>query len=151
LPELLRPEHKQKINWGKVIHEVLAKMKSPSELNFLIEEQIAKGSINQTQAPELQQEIENLFTMELFQQWFQTDWQIWTERDILVNSDNIYRPDRILTKDGKAIVIDYKTGNFAPWHQTQIQKYAQALQAMGYAVKAYLVYTALPAPTIMEI
>jgi ATP-dependent exoDNAse (exonuclease V) beta subunit len=151
LPELLRPEYKEKINWGKVLHEVLAKMKSPSELNALIEEQIAKGNIKKTQGPELRQEIENLFAIEEFRQWFHTDWQIWTERDILVNSDSIYRPDRTLTKDGQATVIDYKTGKFAAGHVTQIKKYAQALEAMGYAVKAYLVYTALPAPNIMEI
>ena len=62
------------------------------------------------------------------------------ERDILTQ-DGTYRPDRVVLRDGKVEIIDYKFAQKDASHRTQVQRYAQYYRQMGYSdVKAFLWY-----------
>ncbi len=76
--------------------------------------------------------------------WLDSSYETLNETEVLLPDGNILRPDRLLIKEGEAIVIDYKTGAEEPHHTKQIQQYTVALQAMGYHVKEmFLVYPRL--------
>ena len=64
-----------------------------------------------------------------------------SERDIILPTGEIIRPDRVLIKGNKAIVIDFKTGRELPSHDKQVIQYADILSTMNYIdIEKYLVY-----------
>ncbi|MCS6904511.1 MAG: UvrD-helicase domain-containing protein [Bacteroidia bacterium] len=148
LEELLGSAYEKKLNFGRVLHDILAQMKNLEDLEKLIEEQYLQGHITLAQKQEVKEKINFLFSLPQFQEWFAPIWQVKTEHSIITPNGEIYRPDRVLTQGlEKAIVIDYKTGSPAPYHQTQIKNYAHTLRNMGYQeVNAFLVYTSLHPP-----
>ena len=64
------------------------------------------------------------------------------EKEIITTSGERLRPDRVNISDGKAVIIDYKTGGFVDTHKRQVSNYSNALRDMGYEIeKSLLVYT----------
>ncbi len=75
--------------------------------------------------------------------WFDGSWLVRTEPTIAGPGGNL-RPDRVMEKEGKAVVLDYKFGRPDPAHQEQIDLYVAALQRMGYSqVEGHLLYITL--------
>jgi CRISPR/Cas system-associated exonuclease Cas4 (RecB family) len=53
----------------------------------------------------------------------------------------LYRPDRVVFRNGFATIIDYKTGRPGEAHRAQVLEYARLLREMSYQVEgAYLIY-----------
>ena len=80
--------------------------------------------------------------------WFAPDWNVVNECAIIDKNDEgiIYekRPDRVISKLGETIVIDYKTGDsqtvYAKYKE-QVKEYIDLLKRAGYKnVKGYLWY-----------
>ncbi len=57
------------------------------------------------------------------------------ERDIITKNGSTLRPDRVVIKENKATIIDYKTGKRDIRYKDQIDSYADALEEMGYAIE----------------
>lgn len=50
-----------------------------------------------------------------------------------MTKDGLYRPDKVLIKDGKAVVIDYKFGAHNDGkYRKQVRQYLNLLEKMGY-------------------
>jgi len=63
------------------------------------------------------------------------------EAEILTAEGHAIRPDRVIIKEGRAIVVDYKTGRPMEKYKTQLQQYAKYLEDLGYKdVRKYLLY-----------
>jgi ATP-dependent helicase/nuclease subunit A len=63
------------------------------------------------------------------------------ERSILLTSGESYQPDRVVVKNGKTYLIDYKTGEPNPSHEKQVTEYRNLLTQMGYKnIESYLLY-----------
>jgi len=66
---------------------------------------------------------------------------LFVERDILSPDGSIFRPDRVIRKDGKSIIVDFKTGKRKEEHQDQIIRYKTLLTQLGQDVgPAVLLY-----------
>ncbi len=74
--------------------------------------------------------------------WFNNDWNILTEAEIILPEGVSKRPDRIMTKVDQTVIIDYKFGEKEdPAHKTQVLQYIDLLRKMGYPdVQGYLWY-----------
>ena len=75
--------------------------------------------------------------------YFDENWNVKTEKEILMENGRTYIPDRLLFANNtdEVVVIDYKTGGKREKDVSQITDYASALQAMGYKnTKRVLVY-----------
>lgn len=84
--------------------------------------------------------------------WFSKDYRVLNECSILTPTGEQRRPDRVLVKDGEAIVIDYKFGAYSAsepdvydsqlaGYKKQVSRYKELLTSMGYSnVKGYLWY-----------
>jgi hypothetical protein len=64
--------------------------------------------------------------------WFNEGNKVMTEAGILLPSGNTRRPDRVIFKDGKTTIIDFKFGEENPHHTEQVNLYRQLLVDMGY-------------------
>jgi ATP-dependent exoDNAse (exonuclease V) beta subunit len=67
-------------------------------------------------------------------QWFVDEELIFAERDILTPAGDIYRPDRVISRAGKCVIIDFKTGKRHDKHLDQIKLYKQLLGQLGQEV-----------------
>jgi hypothetical protein len=67
-------------------------------------------------------------------QWFIDEELIFAERDILTPDGSVYRPDRVISKAGKSVIIDFKTGKRKEEHLDQINLYKQLLGQLGQEV-----------------
>ena len=92
---------------------------------------------------ELQARIAHYLENEKAKGWFERDVNVINEQTILLPSDDEHRrPDRVIVSpDGTATVIDYKTGKPEKKHQIQVAAYGKRLREMGFdRVKACLWY-----------
>jgi CRISPR/Cas system-associated exonuclease Cas4 (RecB family) len=53
----------------------------------------------------------------------------------------VYRPDRVIRKDGLIFIIDFKSGKRNEKHKIQVGNYCQILHDMGFnSPKGVLIY-----------
>jgi hypothetical protein len=73
--------------------------------------------------------------------WFSRDWNVKTEVPILLPGGEENRIDRLLMKDKRAVVLDFKTGSRKKSDEKQVQQYMDVLRQMNYPdVEGYLLY-----------
>jgi ATP-dependent helicase/nuclease subunit A len=148
----------RQLQWGNVVHGILAQIGSFEEqeslLDSLILQQYLNGTITREEQQQLQSEINavlqalnNVIAVPA------GTYQVLNEREIVLPNGHFIRPDRVMVdaSQQRAIVIDYKTGKESTVHAQQLRSYAQALTAMGYAETVlYLVYIRTP-PEIVQV
>lgn len=138
-------EQLEKLNYGKLMHEIFEKIKTPNDLQVTLNEFIAQGKITRDDSLVLFEKISELFKNKTVKEWFGKDWEYKTEASILLKDGTLIRPDRVLTKDDKAVIIDYKFGSVKDdKHIIQIKNYKEQLYKMNFTeIKGYIWYVDL--------
>jgi ATP-dependent exoDNAse (exonuclease V) beta subunit len=135
---------------GNLIHNILSKVKVKDDLERVLASFLQKGLIAEDKLPAVRIELENVFKIEGVNDLFADFDDLKNERSILIKkeasgiSDRIeYIPDRVVFKDNKVIIIDYKTGKKeGDKHINQIKGYKDLLSKMGEKnIESYLLYT----------
>lgn len=135
----------EKVDYGNLMHGILERIRHPEDLDEAIEAMKREGLLRAYQEQEIRNAIREVLELPQVKDWFVDQWDIKTEKDILLPDGSVFRPDRVLIHENKAVVIDYKTGQPEKAHQSQVQKYAKILQQMGYSeVEGYLLYLEEP-------
>lgn len=77
--------------------------------------------------------------------WYDGSARVLNEVDILFGKGLSKRPDRVIIKGGKVIVVDYKFGERQDKrHPNQVRNYLQLIRKMGFErVDGYLWYVEL--------
>lgn len=136
----------QYIQQGLLLHNVFASIKKQSDLPRAIHRLYFDGII---ESAEQEKQIYRLAQWALnnpqVQQWYDGSWEIYNECNILyLDTDGNMqskRPDRVMIKKDKAIVVDFKFGMEKEEYVSQVQKYMKLLTEMGYKeVKGFLWY-----------
>ncbi|MCS7073366.1 MAG: PD-(D/E)XK nuclease family protein, partial [Bacteroidia bacterium] len=129
---------------GILIHEILSQIQRSADVDSKIREKITHGLMSENEGTEIVHSLKQLFNIPEIYSWFDGTTKVLTEQAILTPSGKRYKPDRVLIYPNQtAKIIDYKTGNPEPSHQTQIRIYANLIQAMGYQCQAFLLYIKL--------
>jgi ATP-dependent exoDNAse (exonuclease V) beta subunit len=130
-----------KRNYGVVIHRILEKLKGIGELEALLQEAYFDGRLELDEVNEVKSLLKQLLENPQMQEWFATDEQALTEQAIILPGGSSKRPDRILVMEGKAVVIDFKTGGEKENHNTQVREYIALVSALTQKpTEGYLVY-----------
>ena len=130
------------IDFGLLCHDIFAHIARQQDARIVLDSYRQQGLIEDD---ELYHRIDRLismaFTSPLMQQWFDGSWQLMREATILT-PNTLIRPDRVMIKDGKAVVLDYKfTAEQRPGYIRQVRDYMAALARMGYnPVEGWLWY-----------
>lgn len=132
---LWNTEREKAISHGNLIHYILGLIKTKKDLNKAIDSAIKNGDIASHDAVTIYSQIERIMNHTDLKEFFTEEYTILNERSILTDKGQILRPDRIVIKDGKATIIDYKTGKKDPKYKEQIYSYSDALEKMGYKVE----------------
>ena len=130
------------IEKGNLIHLLMSEIKTANDIDFVFENFIDTGKLNQNQTVELKTIVNAIVNHNNLVPYFKSHLKIYNEKDIITSQGIIVRPDRIvIDSNHKAVIIDYKTGAENPRHKEQLRLYQNTLMEMGFEViKKILVY-----------
>jgi ATP-dependent helicase/nuclease subunit A len=131
----------ERINYGKLMHEIFESIKTPADISSSVRRLVLEGKLAAVESEVLEKRIESLIRSPLVEEWFMPGNVILTEAGILLPSGNTKRPDRVIFKDGKTIIIDFKFGDESSHYLTQVNQYRQLMAEMGYSsIEAFIWY-----------
>jgi len=126
---------------GELIHEALAFVETTSDIPTAVQHVLHKGYISWEESEFLTALLTDVVMQQAVAHWYEGEWHVKNEAEILTQTGELLRPDRVMLQDKQAIVIDYKTGEPHPSHAKQVRAYIAALEHMGYdPVSGYLYY-----------
>ena len=132
----------KKRNFGTLVHKVLSKLNSKSDLKPTLNNLIVKGILDDEQTVEIEKYIKTLFTDNHFATYFNPENKVLNETEIITQKGFKLIPDKVIFTDNHVLVVDFKTGHQAESHQKQVKDYIKLYQDMGYDnVKGELFYT----------
>ncbi|TMU55224.1 UvrD-helicase domain-containing protein [Flagellimonas algicola] len=127
-------ERREAIELGNLVHHALSKIKTMEDVPSVLDNLQESGQLTAVDSGYVKEKIMGVVEHPQLREYFSLAYQILNEQEILLSKGKTLRPDRIAIKDGKASIIDYKTGNPAPSHHEQIMEYADALKAMDFTL-----------------
>lgn len=130
---------------GSLLHDLLAHIETVSDIESVVEKAILQGEISEKKRQEYQSKLRHVVQNKLVKHWFDGSFVVMNEQGIIDNDGTLKRPDRILMRDNKVVVVDYKfTQGKSASHQHQVQNYRKLLKAMNYEqVEGFLYYPEL--------
>ena len=141
---LLKPDDdkkNEKAYYGTVLHDILSRVKVLDDLHQAIVSAVADGLLPKEKSDEVEKMILNKIETANMMEWFDKDSTVLNEPDILVGKGVVRRPDRVIIKDDKVSILDYKFGEKRKKHLYQVEEYKNILKDMGYSInKACLWY-----------
>ena len=117
---------------GTVLHGILSEVVTLSDLPDAIRRAFDAGEIDSGQ----EEEYRNILTSRIASrpEWFTSEGaEVLNETQLIDIDGQIYRPDRVVIKDGKVTVIDYKFGEKNNRYRRQVAHYADIYRRMGYS------------------
>ena len=134
------------IDRGKLLHAVFAGIYTAADIATSVASLHREGLIaSQKEADEIAAFIRKRISEGQAAEWFDGTWTIFNECTILSRTDGgtlmHRRPDRVMTKDGRTIVVDFKFGKPKADYEHQVAEYMQLLRGLGHTdVRGYLWY-----------
>jgi len=128
--------------WGILIHDLLAKIETSEDLDWVLEEAFSLGRINENSVDLIKKLLLKVINHPSLNSFFKNEYKVWNERDILIPNEENIRPDRLMENRDEMILIDYKTGKSKEVDQDQIEHYKKIIGQVfsGKKIKSYLVY-----------
>lgn len=127
---------------GIVMHYILSKIKHAGDVDDALLDTVLSGLISISEQEEFKNTILQLIQGTELKAYFDPFKKIYTEKEILMDTGEVLRPDRIVIGQNEVCIIDYKTGKENPTkYDQQMKDYQWALEKMGYRnIKKLLVY-----------
>lgn len=130
---------------GNTIHNALSAVKDLSDIDGPIRQLFESGRAEAKglSLDETLQTVHEILARPDVATWFDPKNTVFNERNIITTTTHTQRPDRIvITPEGKAIIVDYKTGEEdASKHHKQVAYYMTLLKRIGFkSVEGYLWY-----------
>lgn len=127
---------------GVVLHDVLAHVVVPEDLDAAVDNACACGELTAEQALKAKELLRARLAEVKSLGWFPDDpSKVMLETDIIDVDGQVYRPDRVVIDNGKVLVIDYKFGQHHSKYEKQMKTYSDIFRRMGYSdVTAVLWY-----------
>jgi ATP-dependent helicase/nuclease subunit A len=134
-------EQRQKINYGIHMHAVLSRVKYAEEIESTLDDIILSGLATENDRVEIMNQLQELMLIPQVSYWFNKEWTVRTEVPVLLPDGAENRIDRLITKDKKAIVIDFKTGAPKKTDHEQVLEYMTIMRQMNFfEVEGFLLY-----------
>lgn len=133
------------IDRGSLLHTLFSAIRTTADIEPAIGRLVSEGIIGDR---ETEEEIRAVATKALahpqVKEWYSGRWRLFNECAIIYNENGkteVRRPDRVMMKEGRVIVVDFKFGKPDKRHGTQVQHYMDLLARMGYEnIEGYLWY-----------
>jgi len=137
--DISNPEGKRQK--GTTLHRIMAGIRSRNDMEEKILQLRKQNYFEGVPSDLIVSSLTSLLNDPLSGIMFEDGWEVFNEQEITLENGQIVRPDRLLRKENKIRIFDFKTGLPDETHKLQIRKYAEVLNQMGYVIDAlFLVY-----------
>jgi len=124
--------YRQKINYGSLMHEVFEGIDTAGDIPSAVKKLVLEGKMPEADSLLLEKRLLSLVESLQVSEWFSPGNNVVKEADILLPSGRIRRPDRVIIREDKTIIIDFKFGEENQKYIDQIRHYCSLLNEMGY-------------------
>jgi ATP-dependent helicase/nuclease subunit A len=132
---------RERINYGKLMHEIFEGIKTVADIRNSVRKLVLEGKLTEPESEDIEKRVIHLIGSPVVSEWFMPGNEILTEAGILLPSGTTKRPDRVIFKDGKTIIIDFKFGDESTHYLSQVNQYRQLMTEMGYSnIEAFIWY-----------
>lgn len=136
-----KSEVRKKINYGKLMHEVFEGIDVPADIPSVVRKLVLEGKLPAEDYQGIEEKVNSLINSPKVIDWFMPGIEVLKEAAILLPTGNLRRPDRVIFKDGKTSIIDFKFGEENPHYIEQVNQYRSLLVDMGYKnIDTYIWY-----------
>jgi len=125
----------QAIEFGNVTHEILSYIKTENDIPIAIMKAVENGLIVHAQKEAVEQTLKDVIFHPELNIFFAEGNTIFNEQSIISFDTQTVKPDRVAIRDGKAYLLDYKTGQHLDKYAKQLQGYEFSLRQMGLIVE----------------
>lgn len=134
-------EQQERVKHGIHMHAVLSRIQYTDEIPQTLKNMVQEGLITEDEQTTLSEQLNDLLLNPTIKDWFSTSWSVKTEVPILLPGGDENRIDRLMTKDKKALVVDFKTGVHSKQDAAQVKAYVGILRQMNFTeVEGYILY-----------
>ncbi len=127
---------------GILMHKAFESATTSEDIFRNVESMLNNSQISNSEHQSLTEAIRSSLTAPLAREWFGGEWdRVRNESQIILGGDmGNRRPDRVMIKGDRCVVVDYKFGALHPErYQRQISQYLDIMRKMGYKrVEGYL-------------
>ena len=127
--------------FGNTVHDLLASVVAPEDLEQAIQQAMAAGDLSAEQAHTLGNRLQHLLAAPGMDRFYAKDLLVRNEATLISSDGKAYRPDRVVLGPDSTHVLDIKTGRPADSHHTQVANYILLLRELGLPqVSGHLLY-----------
>ena len=119
---------------GTLLHNMMAQVVVKEDIPAVLDRFERMGAFARQEREQFARELNKVVCTPDAASWFDGSWKVLSERTIMTNS-GLFRPDRVMLRDGEVLVVDYKftaKGDEHAKYCRQVQRYVSLLRAMGY-------------------
>ena len=133
---------------GLLLHEMFAWLATAADIEPVVRRYAREGYISEADVPGLTAFLHACLEQPAAAPWFDGSWRLFNECSILSLDKNgrpvSCRPDRVMMKDGRTVVVDFKFGAKDDEYKTQVERYVDLLRRMGHScVEGWIWYVKL--------
>ena len=134
-------EMRKKINYGKLMHEIFEGIYTPDDIHAAVRKLVLEGKLAEEESSDIEKRVLETIFVQGVSDWFMPGNKVLTEAGILLPDGVTRRPDRVILKNGKATIIDFKFGEENSHYAIQVDQYRNLLADMGYNdIEAFIWY-----------
>ncbi|MBE6194122.1 MAG: DNA helicase UvrD [Rikenellaceae bacterium] len=127
---------------GIRLHRAFEGATTREEIFATLDDMVINGELRHDDMAQLKRQITETLDTTIAGEWFDGSWdKLHRERNIIRPNTTSKRPDRVMTRNKEAVVVDYKFGEEKSLYNKQITGYMEELRKMGYtSVRGYIWY-----------
>ena len=127
--------------YGSLLHEILARIYTVNDIEPALEAFWRASRITAEERDQLAQKLSRIIASEELQHFFDSRHRVKNEASLLSAGGEILRPDKLVFREDKTIILDYKSGAENDAHREQLQAYAAEVERItNKPVEALLYY-----------
>jgi len=115
---------------GVALHRVLSSVNKVDDLNQAIKDSVMNGELSESEAENAKNLLERRINSH--PEWFEDCDEVLNEQTIFASDGREGRPDRVIIRNGKVTVLDYKFGTPKESYRFQILRYIKLFHQLGY-------------------
>ena len=133
------------IKQGRLLHYLFSVIHTADDVDDTLQQMLFEGLFDSEQNVERVRDlVKRALARKEAKDWFSGTWKLFNECSIVYMENGelqTRRPDRVMIKDKKVVVVDFKFGKKSMLYDEQVRGYLNLLKQMGYAnVQGYLWY-----------
>ncbi len=131
-----------KRDYGVLMHDILRHIETMNDIASAVDKKVLSGEIPQNEKERVVMQITDWLSLPRVARWYDGSYAILNEMSLLVPHAGFYRPDRIMMRNDKIVVVDYKFGDVEEEkYIRQVKYYVNLIGKMGFSnVSGFVFY-----------